>query len=244
MNIYDKILNTENPLLAVLIDPEKAENIYLSKVLKACNEQKVDLLFVGGSLVSKSTDDLVVFLKQKTNIPVILFPGSVIQVSLHADGILFLSLISGRNAEYLISQHVLVAKMLKMSNLEVIPTGYILIGENNSSTTEYITNTRAIPTNKIDVIISTAIAGQLLGMKAIYLEAGSGAKENVTENIIKKVRSEIEIPIIVGGGIDTPEKAKLLANAGANVIVVGNAFERNTELIDTFSQILKNNQWK
>lgn len=230
MTIYTEIASKKTSL-SVLIDPDKTSDNYLKKIIYYCNLGKIDLILIGGSIVSKSVDEIVINLKKHTKIPIVLFPGHPTQMSYKANGILFLSLISGRNPDYLIGNQVIVAKKLKTSNLEVIPTGYILIAGTKISTTEYISNTRAIPENKTDIIVATAIAGELLGLKAIYLEAGSGAEKCLNTDIILKVKKNINIPLIIGGGIKNKNDFEKIKNSGANMIVVGNAVEENPDLI-------------
>lgn len=238
LKIYDKIKNRKKKLLALLIDPDKVDDEYLAKFISYGKQKLFDFIFVGGSIVNNSTDELILKIKKELEIPVVLFPGSPSQISYNADALLFLSLISGRNPDYLIGQHVLAAKSLKNSNLEVIPTGYILIQSQTVSSTEYITNTKPIPANKYDIAVSTAIAGELLGMKMIYLEGGSGAKIPIKKHTVLQVKMNIHIPLIVGGGISEPEKARDIAKFGADVIVIGTAIENNVDLIPEFYDAL------
>lgn len=238
MKIYNKITEKSSPKLAVLIDPQNATNEYLENVFQ--EEKYVDFFLVGGSLVWKDIDCLIEKIKLKTEKPVVLFPGNYFQISTKADGILYLSLISGRNPEYLISQHVQSAMILNESDLEVIPTGYILLSSDKQSTTEYITNTKPIPSEKVEIIVATAVAGKLLGMKIIYLEAGSGANISVSENVIEQVKKQTKLPIFVGGGITTPQIANRIARSGADVIVVGNAIEKNPRLIPEIKKAINN----
>lgn len=224
--LYQQLLTGRSkPAVAVLIDPEKANTDNISKIIDQCNQCKADAIFIGGSLVSENPEQLISIIHQLTDIPVILFPGSIIQISNNADAILLLSLISGRNPEYLIGNHVLAAKSLYNSNLQIIPTGYILIDGGNVTSVQYISNTTPIPSNKPELVVATAIAGKLLGLKAIYLEAGSGANKPVSPEIISEVKKNIDIPIIVGGGIRTHAQFTEAANAGANLIVIGNSLE-------------------
>ncbi len=232
MNIYQKIKTSSNSLLAVLIDPDKISENNLKAIAKHCNLKKIDFLFVGGSIVSSSVDKLVEKIKNLTDTPVVIFPGSPIQISYKADAVLFLSLISGRNPELLIGQHIQVSKRLKKSKLEVIPTGYMLIKNKNISSVEYISNTKPIPAQKTDIAISTAIAGELLGLKTIYLEAGSGASETINENLIKKVKENINIPLIVGGGIKTKNDIEKVKKAGADIVVIGTVVEKNINFLE------------
>ncbi len=238
MSIYDKILKCDKKILVVLIDPDKVSNSYLGKILKY-SENFIDFIFVGGSIVNNSTDDLVLKLKKNTKTPIIIFPGNPSQISYKADAILYLSLISGRNPDYLIGHHVNSAYSLKKSKIEVIPTGYILIKSNKISTTEYISNTKPIPNDKPEIVVSTAVAGELLGMKMIYLEAGSGADDTVNSEIIKKVKNNISIPLAVGGGIKNTDDLYKTAVSGSDVLVVGTAFEDDADLIPEFYKTLK-----
>ena len=174
-------------------------------------------------------------LKKHAQIPVILFPGNTNQLSYKADGFLFLSLISGRNAEMLIGRHVIAAPYLKLSGLEILPTGYMLIDSGKPTSVSYMSNTFPIPSDKFDIAISTAMAGEMLGMKLIFLEGGSGAELSVSDEMIRMVHGSINIPLIVGGGIRTPERAAQCALAGANVIVIGNALEKKPGLLKEFA---------
>ncbi len=239
MKQYDKIKNSTIPLLAVLIDPDKAGKEYLNKILQYCNLGFVDFLFVGGSTTYNSIDLLITEIKKQTKTPVIVFPGNYLQISDKADAILFLSLISGRNPEFLIGNHVLAAQSIKKSGIETIPSGYILIDSGKITSVEYMSNTKPIPADKPEIICSTAIAGELLGLKCIYLEAGSGAKNSLDIEIIKKVKQSIDIPLIVGGGIKTKEDLQKKASAGADLIVIGTLFEQKPELIPLFYKSLK-----
>lgn len=232
-------MSSNETLLAVLVDPDKANDEHLNKIIKHCNSGFVDLLFIGGSLVINSLDSLIEKIKQKTKVPVLIFPGNSIQISTKADAILFLSLISGRNPEFLIGNHVLVAKNIKESGIETIATGYILVDSGKLTSVEYISNTKPIPANKPDIACSTAIAGELLGMKMIYLEAGSGAKNSINIELIEKVRESIEIPLIIGGGIRTKNELEKISNTGANIVVIGTLFEENPDLIPQFYSKLK-----
>ena len=217
---------------AVLIDPDKVNTTAIEQLVALSIEAKVDYFFVGGSLViSNHLDECIKQLKAACPIPVILFPGSPSQVSKYADALLYLSLISGRNPELLIGQHVVSAPFVKKSGLEIMPTGYMVIDGGAPTTVSYISNAAPIPADKNEIAMCTAMAGEMLGMKLIYMDAGSGAKRPITENMIEKVASHIESPLIVGGGIIEPEKAYRNCKAGADVIVVGNAIEKDINLI-------------
>jgi phosphoglycerol geranylgeranyltransferase len=221
---------------AVLIDPDKVTTALIDELLDLSVTAKVDYLLVGGSLViSNYLDDCVQHIKRNCDIPVILFPGSPSQISKYADALLYLSLISGRNPELLIGQHVVSAPFVKQSGLEIIPTGYMVIDGGAPTTVSYISNASPIPADKNEIAMCTAMAGEMLGMKIIYMDAGSGAKRAITEEMIEKVSQHIDIPLVVGGGILHPEKAYLNCKAGADVIVVGNAIEKNASLIKEMS---------
>jgi len=218
--------------LAILLDPEKTRLQKMEQVLDLALECGVDYFFIGGSLlVNSKLDSLLSELRAGCKIPLILFPGNSFQLSDRADGILFLSLISGRNPELLIGQHVIAAPYLKMSPLEIISTGYMLVDGGVQTSVQYLSNTFPIPADKDDIAVCTALAGEMLGLKAIYLEAGSGALNPVSESMIQAVRSVLSIPLIVGGGIRTAEKAAASFRAGADLIVVGNAVEHDPGLI-------------
>jgi len=217
---------------AVLIDPDKVNDNNMKQLIEMAVSAKVDYFLVGGSLViSNYLDECVQFIKRNCSIPVILFPGSPNQVSKYADALLYLSLISGRNADLLIGQHVVSAPVVKQSGLEILPTGYMVIDGGAPTTVSYISNATPIPADKNEIAVCTAMAGEMLGMKLIYMDAGSGAKRAITEDMIAKVAAVIEVPLIIGGGIIEPEKAYLNCKAGADVIVVGNAIEKDPNLI-------------
>jgi len=216
----------------VLIDPDKVDLNKTEQLVNLAVNAKVDYFFVGGSLViSNHLDECIRQIKTLCNIPVILFPGAPSQVSKYADALLYLSVISGRNPELLIGQHVISAPFVKQSGLEIMPTGYIIVDGGAPTTVSYISNTAPIPADKNEIAMCTAMAGEMLGMKVIYMDAGSGAKRPITETMIEKVSSHIEVPLIVGGGITEPEKAYRNCRAGADVIVVGNAIEKDASLI-------------
>ena len=235
MNLYTSILEKKakgKKLFAILIDPDKQKNSVLSLIVQKANEANVDYFFVGGSLLTNDNlDECIKTIKNNSNIPVILFPGNAMQINKNADGILFLSLISGRNPELLIGKQVISAPILKQTSLEVISTGYMLIDSGQPTTASYMSNTLPIPRNKNGIATSTAIAGEYLGMKLIYMDGGSGAEKPIKIDMIKQVSKQINIPLIVGGGICNAQKAIDNCNAGADLIVVGNAIEKNADLI-------------
>jgi phosphoglycerol geranylgeranyltransferase len=217
---------------AVLIDPDKVDDRKMQQLIELSVAAKVDYFLVGGSLIiSNYLDECVQFIKRNCSIPVVIFPGSSTQVSKYADALLYLSLISGRNPELLIGQHVVSAPAIKQSGLEIMSTGYIVIDGGAPTTVSYISNATPVPADKDEIAMCTAMAGEMLGMKLIYMDSGSGAKRPITESMIQKVAGCIEVPLIIGGGITDPEKVYLNCKAGANVIVVGNAIEKDASLI-------------
>ena len=217
---------------AVLIDPDKVSDESTGRLIELSAAAGVDYFFVGGSLViSNYLDECVKLIKRSCDIPVILFPGSPSQISKYADALLYLSLISGRNPELLIGQHVVSAPVVKQSGLEIMPTGYMVIDGGAPTTVSYISNAAPLPADKNEIAMCTAMAGEMLGMKLIYMDAGSGARKPISEAMIEKVAGCIDVPLIVGGGINNPENAYLNCKAGADVIVVGNAIEKDPGLI-------------
>lgn len=228
-----KILNGEK-LFAVLLDPHDISIDSIGDWIRHAEEAHIDLILIGGSHVyNESTDELVGALKSECAIPCVLFPGNEKQLTKKADAVLLLNLISGRNPEYLIGKHVEAAMELKSSGLEIISTGYILIDGGKVTAVNYMTQTLPIPRHKNEIAISTAVAGEMIGMGMVYLEAGSGAQRPVPYSMIKEVKQNIKSPLIVGGGIRTPEMAKSCAEAGADIIVIGNRLEgNNSEMFD------------
>ncbi|MBL7736205.1 MAG: geranylgeranylglyceryl/heptaprenylglyceryl phosphate synthase [Chitinophagaceae bacterium] len=234
-SVYHSLLNKKargQKSFAVLIDPDKISLEGADRLAALAHDAKVDYLFVGGSLViSNHLDKVVQQIKKSCDIPVILFPGSPSQISCFADALLYLSLISGRNPELLIGQHVISAPAVRQSGLEILSTGYMVVDGGAPTTVSYISNALPIPADKQEIAMCTAMAGEMLGMKLIYLDAGSGAKRPVSEEMIASVARQVSIPLIVGGGISDPEKAYLNCKAGADLIVVGNAIEKDPRLI-------------
>lgn len=230
-----KLFGRKKKQFAVLLDPDKnLDNEKLSRIIKNAEQANVDYFFVGGSLISNSLDRLIERVKAQTELPVIIFPGHAIQVSAKADAILFLSLISGRNPEFLIGNHVISAPFIKKTNLEVIPTGYMLIESGIQTSVEYMSNSKPIPHNKNDIAVATALAGEMLGNKLIYLEAGSGAQHGVSAEMISQVKKSISVPLIVGGGLRTKQDIYKAFDAGADIVVIGTAIENNPDLINRF----------
>ena len=243
-NIYQDLLERKKKgkkSFAVLIDPDKVDRAGVEDIVTLSLQAKVDYFFVGGSLVvSGFLDECVRTIKQLCNIPVILFPGSPSQLTPNADALLYLSLISGRNPDLLIGQHVIAAPAIKGSGLEIMSTGYMVVDGGAPTTVSYISNAAPIPSDKNDIAVCTALAGEMLGLKLIYMDAGSGAKKAISENMIKQVAQNISVPLIIGGGITHPEKAYLNCRAGADVIVVGNAIEKDPQLIAEISAAIHN----
>src|SRR5687768_11203866 len=221
---------------AVLIDPDKVTPTKIQELIALALDASVDYLLVGGSLViSNQLDEVIQQIKASCKLPVLIFPGSPSQVSRYADALLYLSLISGRNPELLIGQHVISAPMVKQSGLEIISTGYMVVDGGAPTTVSYISNATPIPTDKNEIAMCTAMAGEMLGMKLVYMDAGSGAKRPISEQMIAAVSSQIEVPLVIGGGIINPEKAYINCKAGADIIVVGNAIEKDSSLIKEMS---------
>jgi putative glycerol-1-phosphate prenyltransferase len=235
--IYNDLIANPAKKVALLIDPDNHTDASLVKTLSVARTAAIDFVLVGGSLVSRPIDPVVEIIKKESTAPVILFPGNLLQLSEKADGILLLSLISGRNPDYLIGNHVLAAHFLKKSGLEIIPTGYILIDGKSVSSVEYISNTRPIPVEKPDIVVATALAGEMLGHKLIYLEAGSGADRRVSERVVAEVKKNIGIPLMVGGGIRNSEDVLNLYRAGADIIVIGTAAEEDPEILGEMTAV-------
>ena len=243
-SFYRNLLEARNSgtkQLAVLVDPDSLDPQETARLGKLGARAQIEYFFVGGSLLMRGClDDCLEALKENApDIPVVLFPGSTYQVSDKADAILFLSLISGRNPEYLIGQHVMAAPFIRKSGLEVISTGYVLIDGGSPSSVAYMSNTRPIPAGKCDLARSTVMAGEMLGMRAMYLDAGSGAKSPVSRSMIESVREVTELPLIVGGGIRSAAKAVESLQAGADLIVVGNGLEKDPYWMEGLSDAIK-----
>jgi len=244
MNIYNHITESKkagNKLFALLVDPDKQDTKTLIGTIEKAKSAKTDFFFVGGSLLTNdSLDSCIRTIKSNCDIPVVLFPGNAMQVNNKADGILFLSLISGRNADMLIGKQVITAPILKQSLLEVLPTGYMLIDSGKPTTASYMSNTIPIPADKNSVAACTAMAGEMLGLKLIFMDGGSGAKNPISEIMIRAVSKSVDVPLIVGGGISSGEKAIANCKAGADIIVVGNAIEKDENLIAEIANAIHN----
>jgi putative glycerol-1-phosphate prenyltransferase len=224
--------------IAVLVDPDKDTDVaHLQHLINLASENCVDFFFIGGSLVTTTNlSEVVKQIKESVSIPVVLFPGNSMQLEPTADGLLFLSLISGRNPELLIGQHVIAAPIIKNTKLEVIPTGYMLINSGRTTSVAYISNTTPIPDDKYSLAACTAMAGEMLRLQTIYMDAGSGAEKEISARMITTVRKSIQVPLIVGGGINTRQKAFTALEAGADMIVIGNALEKHPDLLNEISE--------
>lgn len=236
-NIYEQIIKAKKSgqkLLAILLDPDKIALENLENLVQKINQSPATHIFVGGSIVKATIlEELISELKQKTNLPVVIFPGDPSQISPQADAILFLSLLSGRNPDYLIEYQVQAAPILKKMNLEVISTGYILIESGNETAVARVSKTEPLNRDNLDLVLATAQAGEMLGNKLIYLEAGSGARKPVPLEMIQLISENIKIPIIVGGGIVDLHGIQKAYNAGADLVVIGTAFENNSHFFES-----------
>lgn len=232
-----KIKSEEKKALAVLIDPDQ-DSESVVKIAQLCQKSELDFIFVGGSLVSAGIlSDTILRIRENYSGPVYIFPGNEFMVDALADGILFLSLLSGRNPEYLIGKHIVAAPMLVHSGLDIVPTAYILIDGGRETSVSYISNTKPIPSDKADIASATALAGKMLGMQCIYMDAGSGALRHIPARMITKVRKDVQLPLIIGGGIRHAETALELYKAGADVLVIGNGAEENPDLIQAIVSV-------
>jgi len=238
MNLYSS-LSENKKQLAVLIDPDSYSSKGLIDLAAIARKAMVSYFLVGGSLLEKvNLDETIKVIKDHCDIPIIIFPGDVLQINSRADAILLLSLISGRNPELLIGKHVVAAPYLKESGLEILPTGYMLIDSGRPTTASYMSSSLPIPNNKDGIAVSTALAGEMLGLKIIYMDGGSGAANPIPISMIEKVKASISIPLIIGGGISTPEAASERYKAGADIIVVGNAIETEKSLIERMAEVV------
>lgn len=234
--VYQKLLSgkkSNKKQVAILIDPDKVNDLHLKSTIQIAENYKVDFLFVGGSLLYKTEKFAATIqnIKNLTTIPIVIFPGSNLQISSNADALLLLSLISGRNADLLIGQHVIAAPYLKESGIEIISVGYMLVDCGKQTTASYISGSMPIPYNKPEIAACTAMAGEMLGNKVIYLDGGSGADKIISQAMIEAVAKSIDVPLIVGGGIRSGEDASSVFKAGADLIVIGNAIEKDPSLI-------------
>ena len=235
----NSVIDEKGAAYVVLIDPDRKNENSLESRVESANESGVDALFVGGSLMmDRKCKERVKRIKDVSNVPVIFFPGGVGQLNSHYDAMLFMSVISGRNPHYLIGEQAIAAPIVKDIGMETIPTGYILMDGGAGSTVEFMSGTRPIPMNRSDIAVAHALAGQYLGMKLIYLEAGSGAKEPVGNNVVEAVTETLDIPVIVGGGIRNAETASEKVKAGASIIVTGTVIEENSSLMSELADAI------
>ena len=240
MTILHNYKRSGRKAFAVLLDPDKIEQNVLSDLLITISKSSVDFFLVGGSLVTDYVHrEVIATIRRYCQIPIILFPGNPLHIEPSADAILFLSLISGRNPDFLIGQHVIAAPLLKKSELEILPTGYILVESGAQTTVSYISGTMPLPHDKPSVAACTAMAGEMLGLKLIYLDAGSGARWTVSPAMIAAVQAVVDLPIIVGGGINSGEKAYEALKAGADLIVVGNGIEQDPDLLPQLATVIR-----
>jgi len=243
MDIYSRIITKSKSggkQIAVLIDPDKHASSDFISLAKRMSTFAIDYFFIGGSLLSKDLlDECLIAFKQETNIPLVIFPGGIMQVNSKADALLFLSLVSGRNPELLIGKHVESVPYILDANLESISTAYLLIDGGNITTAQYISNTIPIPSDKPEIAALTAKAGEMIGMKMVYLDAGSGAKNSIPKQLIHSVKNMITVPLIVGGGIKTAKEAQEKLEAGADLIVVGNVLEKNESILKEIISVVK-----
>lgn len=217
--------------IGLLLDPDKAHGESLRKLLRIASDNRADYIFAGGSLSSAGIDVLIDEIRTNCQIPIVLFPGNLLQLNLRADIILFLSLISGRNPEFLIGNHVIAAPFLKNAKEKIVPVGYILVGCGNRTSVEYISQTGAIPCDKTDIVVATALAGEMLGLRMIYLEAGSGADHHIPVEIIRSVKENVSIPVAVGGGLRKAMEIEQVFTSGADLVILGNGCEENPGLL-------------
>lgn len=243
MNTYKKILNSKKGIFALLIDPEKITNYELKNLIPIAEKNGVDVFFVGGSTVSKfEFDACLMSLKKIAKKPVVIFPGNPEQISKHCDALLFLSLFSGRNPKHLVDAQVFAAPIIKKLNIETISTAYLLIDGGVKTAVQKISETEPLNPKNVDLIVAHAIAAELLGFKLIYLEAGSGAKNSVPNEVIRRVAKNCSLPIIVGGGIKNEKTAREKILSGAKIVVIGNYFEdkKTQAKIKYFAQSIHN----
>ncbi len=234
--IYN-IKSKEKRALAILIDPDQAIDS-VAKIAQQCALHEVDFIFVGGSIVTAGVlSQTIAEIRQNCSCSIYIFPGNEFMIDDGADGILFLSLLSGRNPEYLIGKQVVSAPVLAASALDIVPTAYLLIDGGKETSVSYISNTKPIPADKPDIAMATALAGKLLGMQCIYMDAGSGALQSISPKMVNRVKQQVQLPLIIGGGIRHPETARELYKAGADILVIGNGVEQNETLIKLISEV-------
>lgn len=240
-DIYQSILNNSNnnvKMFGVLIDPDKQNAEELIEIINVCNDADVDYFFVGGSIITQGDMQKTTrLITENSSKPIIIFPGNPDQISDYADAILFLSLISGRNPEFLIGHQVTAAPIIRKTNLEVIPTGYLLVDCGTTTTAIYVSDTNPIPHDNPEIAANTALAGEYLGLNLTYIDGGSGAKKCISSTMISKTKAVKNGPLIIGGGIRTPQAAQEIYKAGADIIIVGNGAEENRNLISEIAEV-------
>jgi len=226
--------------LLPLVDPDKISSESAVQLGKTAQELNISIILIGGSILTEGNmDQCIQDLKKHFTGKILLFPGNTMQLSKHADGILFLSLISGRNPELLIGKHVIAAPYIKSAGLEVIPTGYMLIESGRQTSVSYMSHTFPIPHHKSDIALCTALAGEMLGLKCIYMDAGSGAEKPISAEMIRQVSNNISVPLIIGGGIRTVDDAKTAVEAGADMIVIGNLLEKSPQMLQEIAKAIQ-----
>jgi putative glycerol-1-phosphate prenyltransferase len=236
--INNLLTSVKRKKISVLIDPDKHNDSSLNRTITQSEKAGVDFFLIGGSLLHRPIDEIITKIKNQSSIPLILFPGNLLQLTSAVDAMLLLSLISGRNPEFLIGNHVIAAPIIKKFQIPCISTGYILVGTGKTTSVEYMSSTTPIPYHKHEIAMATAMAGELLGMKIIYLDAGSGAEKPISDTMIREVKKSIKIPLIIGGGIKNESQLENVCKSGADIVVIGNAFEKKTSLIQSFASIV------
>lgn len=232
-----KIKSKEKKALAVLVDPDQPSES-VAKIAAQCQLCQVDFILVGGSIVTTGVlSHTITVIRQHCQCPIYIFPGNEFMIDEQADGILFLSLLSGRNPEYLIGKQVITAPVLAASDLDVVPTAYLLVDGGKETSVSYISNTKPIPADKPDIALATALAGKLMGMECIYMDAGSGALYPISTKMVTKVKQHVKLPLIIGGGIRNAETARELFKAGADILVIGNGVEQSENLVAAISEV-------
>lgn len=236
--LEDIVLSAERgrKLFALLVDPEEHTVASAEALLERVGSVPADLVLLGGSLVSRPVTPVAEVLHRHLKVPLVLFPGSLLQLTGEADAVLMLTLLSGRNPQYLAGDQVTAAPMIRTMGLEVIPTAYLLVGEGHASAVEVVSGTPPLPERRRDIITATALAAQYMGSRLVYLEKGSGARGPLDSRVVAAVRETVEVPLVVGGGITRPEEAETLFRAGADIVVVGNAAEKDASLIPVFRE--------
>lgn len=238
-SLFQALRSTKRKGLIVLLDPDATDRSTFTELVQKCHQHQIFAFFIGGShLIADDTAWLLEQIKP-TGIPTLFFPHASFHLGQQADGFLLLSLVSGRNPEYLIGQHVVAAPFLRQSGMEVISTSYLLVGDDTQTTAAYMSQTQPIPASKAKIVVSTALAGELIGHHLTYLDAGSGAQKPVSAEVIAQVKSHVSLPLIVGGGIDSSLKAFDALQAGADAIVIGNALERDPSFLDQVAEVVQ-----